>query len=140
MKELIKELAKKAYIEDASKYPGWTYKPGTEVLLKQLEGFSEKFAELIIQECLNIAIQEEHWTPQQGPVESKIKEHFGVESTSQIKPTIRVYGWVWKDKRHEDGCCYVPSYTPATPCKNGELLALVDPNDLNKPLENTHWR
>jgi hypothetical protein len=39
----------------------------------------EKFAELIVRECLNIAAKEEHWAPQQGPVEIKIREHFGVE-------------------------------------------------------------
>lgn len=54
-----------------------------------------------------------------------------------IKPSIRVYGWVWKDKLHED--CYVPSYTPAQPCKAGQLFALVDPADLDHPLENTKW-
>lgn len=52
---------------------------------------------------------------------------------------IRVWGWVWKDKRHEDGCCYLPSYTPAQHVPKGELLALVDPADLHLPLENTEW-
>lgn len=50
---------------------------------------------------------------------------------------IRVWGWVWKDKLYED--CYVPSYTPAQHVPRGELLALVDPNDLYQPLENTKW-
>jgi hypothetical protein len=52
---------------------------------------------------------------------------------------IRVWGWVWKDKRHEDECCYVPSYTPEQPMRNGELLALVHPDDLHEPLKNTEW-
>lgn len=51
---------------------------------------------------------------------------------------IRVWGWVWKDKRHE-GDLYVPSYTPAQHVPRGELLALVDPADLHNPLENTKW-
>ena len=50
---------------------------------------------------------------------------------------IRVWGWVWKDKVY-DGC-YIPSYTPAYPFKDGALLALVDPSDLHRPLENTDW-
>lgn len=57
--------------------------------------------------------------------------------TSQ--PSIRVHGWVWKDRLHQDGCSYVPSYTPAEPYKNGELFALVDPADLHEPLQNTKW-
>ena len=51
--------------------------------------FMEKFAELIMKECAN---------------EQK---------------SIRVWGWVWKDKRHEDECCYIPSYTPAQQMNNG---------------------
>jgi len=53
------------------------------------------------------------------------------------KPAIRVHGWVWKDKMHDD--CYVPSYTPAQHVLRGELFALVDPADLDRPLENTQW-
>jgi hypothetical protein len=52
---------------------------------------------------------------------------------------IRVVGWVWKDKLGEDGCSYIPSYTPAEPFQRGELFALVDPADLDDPLENTEW-
>ncbi len=50
---------------------------------------------------------------------------------------IRVWGWVWKNKRYED--CFVPSYTPEHAMKNGELLALVHPDDLVEPLKNTKW-
>jgi hypothetical protein len=53
------------------------------------------------------------------------------------KPTLRVYGWVWKQDRG-DGV-YEPSYTPAQHVQRGELFALVDPNDLHQPLENTDW-
>jgi hypothetical protein len=34
---------------------------------------------------------------------------------------------------------YEPSYTPAQHVARGELWALVDPNDLHQPLENTDW-
>lgn len=57
----------------------------------------------------------------------------------KITPAIRVWGWVWKDKLHEDGCCYIPCYTPDLPSRRGELLALVHPNDLHQPLERTMW-
>jgi hypothetical protein len=39
----------------------------------------EKFAELIVKECLEIAIEEERHAPFEGPVETKIRQHFGVE-------------------------------------------------------------
>ena len=39
----------------------------------------EKFAELIVRECLEIAIEEELHAPFEGPVETKIRQHFGVE-------------------------------------------------------------
>jgi hypothetical protein len=38
-----------------------------------------KFAELIVRECLEIAIEEERHAPFEGPVETKIRQHFGVE-------------------------------------------------------------
>jgi hypothetical protein len=53
------------------------------------------------------------------------------------KPKLRVYGWVWKQDRG-DGV-YEPSYTPAQHVAKNELFALVDPRDLNQPLENTDW-
>jgi hypothetical protein len=40
----------------------------------------EKFAELIIRECLEIAIEEEQHAPFEGSVETMIRKHFGVES------------------------------------------------------------
>ena len=40
----------------------------------------KKFAELIIRECLEIAIEEEQHAPFEGPVETMIRKHFGVES------------------------------------------------------------
>ena len=59
--------------------------------------------------------------------------------THAPRTKVRVWGWVWKEKRCEDGCCYLPSYTPAQHVPRGELLALVDPADLDSPLENTKW-
>lgn len=51
--------------------------------------------------------------------------------------SVRVWGWVYKEP-HLDGW-YVPSYTPAGLVKQGKLLALVHPDDLHNPLENTDW-
>jgi hypothetical protein len=59
------------------------------------------------------------------------------QPTPATKPTLRVYGWVWKQDRG-DGV-YEPSYTPAQHVQRGELFALVDPKDLHQPLENTDW-
>jgi len=51
--------------------------------VEDIKGFSqqvyEKFAELIVKECLEIAIEEERHAPFEGPVETKIRQHFGVE-------------------------------------------------------------
>lgn len=41
--------------------------------------FNEKFAELIVRECMAIASEEEGHSPFEGPVETKIKQHFGLE-------------------------------------------------------------
>lgn len=64
---------------------------------------------------------------------------FAYRAWEASQKNIRVWGWVWKDRLHEDGCCYIPSYTPAQHVPRGELLALVDPADLNDPLGNTKW-
>lgn len=86
----------------------------------------------------------DHWSIDEGRYltnyldEQKFAELIIAEYAKEQKP-IRVWGWVWKDKRHEDECCYIPSYTPAGPMKNGELLALVHPDDLHEPLKNTEW-
>ena len=39
----------------------------------------ESLAELIVRECLEIAIEEERHAPFEGPVETKIRQRFGVE-------------------------------------------------------------
>jgi hypothetical protein len=69
------------------------------------------------------------------PATIAARNYYGV--TAPAKPTLRVYGWVWKHERC-DGL-YVPSYTPAQHVQRGELWALVDPKDLDQPLENTDW-
>ena len=68
-----------------------------------------------------------------------IKEMQGKEinAWNDMVNKIRVYGWVWKNKRHEDECHYVPCYTPGNHIERGEMLALVDPKDL--PDYYTEW-
>jgi hypothetical protein len=67
MNERIRELAKQAdayawqQIDEGADYD------------KQPQYFAEKFAELIVRECAEIALREEH-----DPYEC-IKKHFGVE-------------------------------------------------------------
>ena len=63
MNERIREIAKQAYIADASKLPNWKFKPETEFLLKQLEGFNEKFADLIIKECIQVLLDRKYDNP-----------------------------------------------------------------------------
>jgi hypothetical protein len=102
-----------------------------------------------------VAVQDEAWKSEQKalaqeaidcatealrdpdhPATIAVREYYGA-TTSATKPTLRVRGWVWKDERC-DGL-YVPSYTPAQPFAENQLLALVDPQDLHQPLENTDW-
>ena len=64
MNERIKELALQASKE--------TFPVGSMAWM-------EMFAELIVRECLTIAREEEYHSPFEGPVETKIKQHFGVE-------------------------------------------------------------
>jgi hypothetical protein len=57
MNERIKELAKQAWIEVATKecHNGYEFGPNGEHALKSLNTTFEKFAELIVAECLAIA-------------------------------------------------------------------------------------
>jgi hypothetical protein len=83
MNERIKELAEqaRAWADDSYKKQNnqftshWDNPIGYTVS----QFFEQKFAELIVRECLDIAIKEECWAPQKGPVEIGIREHFGVE-------------------------------------------------------------
>ena len=61
MNEKVKQLAKQAYEDVISNTPS---------MLVTREMFEQKFAELIVRECIDIV-------PWQ--YEAKIKEHFGVE-------------------------------------------------------------
>jgi hypothetical protein len=74
MNERIKELAKEAGLIQAK-----DFKSGDEVKNIVFSNGLEKFAELIVRECLEIAIEEERHAPFEGPVETKIRQHFGVE-------------------------------------------------------------
>jgi hypothetical protein len=71
MNERIKELAEQAHgvADEIFDRQGKMY---GEIVM-------EKFAELIVGECLKIAIEEERHAPFEGPVETKIRQHFGVE-------------------------------------------------------------
>jgi len=68
MNERINELIKQSYktVQFESGY-------------SQTYFSQEKFAELIIAECIEIAREEEGHSPFEGPVETKIKLYFGVE-------------------------------------------------------------
>jgi hypothetical protein len=85
MNERIRELAEQAYEQK----PLMVLNPETfEIEHKIGNGGvamynrvfnQEKFAELIVRECIDIAREEEGHSPFEGPVETKIKQHFGVE-------------------------------------------------------------
>jgi len=81
MNERIREIAKQAYIADASKLPNWKFKPETELLLKQLGGFNEKFAELIVRECLSVIEEMNPHDPERNidDIFDEIEEHFGIQ-------------------------------------------------------------
>ena len=72
MNERIKELALQAREFATTRHP-----VSNIVLSVNSEKFEEKFAELIVRECLEIAIEEEALF--EGPVETMIRKHFGVE-------------------------------------------------------------
>ena len=66
MNERIRELARQAgYYENP---------PGMSIVLKP--DFAEKFAELIVQECVNVLHDNELWNRH---ISHALKEHFGVE-------------------------------------------------------------
>ena len=70
MNERIKELAKQAF--DTAEYPAdqqYRIEPNSE--------FCKKFAQLIVQECVNVLHDNELWS---RDVSHVFKEHFGVES------------------------------------------------------------
>ena len=73
MNKRIKELAVQARQYAWVNETHWSANAEREAL------FEEKFAELIVRECIDIARDEEGHSPFEGPVETKIKQHFGVE-------------------------------------------------------------
>jgi len=76
MNERIRELAKEAVRTIEVKHEGYRGKGYTE----QVEFFDkEKFAELIVRECLLVTKKQYNDTLPWGGVEDTIKEHFGVE-------------------------------------------------------------
>ena len=52
MNERIKELARQAYVKDSLEHdPDWKQTEVYNCLMNGLDGFFEKFAELIVREC-----------------------------------------------------------------------------------------
>ena len=89
MNERIKLLAEQAYIADSLEYnPNWEKNPVYVELLKELESFHQKFAELLIKECLS-KVDASHPLEERSEwgqnswaeetIKRKIKRHFGVE-------------------------------------------------------------
>jgi hypothetical protein len=81
MNERIKELARQAYVKDSLEHdPDWKQTEVYNCLMNELDGFFEKFAELIIKECAEVA-KETRWAvpPSQEQIARGIKQHFGVE-------------------------------------------------------------
>ena len=72
MNERIKELALEAWITDCSESnPNYRITYSTDLTMKTLEGFAEKFAELIVKECALQCVHNEDM--------DLIEKHFGVE-------------------------------------------------------------
>lgn len=50
---------------------------------------------------------------------------------SEVVEPVRVYDYVWPQRpEHKDDCIYACSYTPGHHLERGELLAVVDPQQL----------
>jgi hypothetical protein len=85
MNERIKELIKAAGLNiDGYGYPIWGCLDGED----EKKAFLEKFAELIVQECVALVEKQDHgtsdlwvsqWDSACRAVSKDIKEHFGVE-------------------------------------------------------------
>jgi hypothetical protein len=87
MNERIKELALQAWMTERTEAdPVYKKSENTEYLLKSIERYNQKFAELIIRECMN-AVCDPRTTYLESMTESsamytareRIKKHFGVE-------------------------------------------------------------
>jgi hypothetical protein len=73
MNERIKELAEQAWDDTKEKF-GSFVDDGGEVDFTFLHEWTEKFAELIVKECANVAADHEALD-----IYEEIREHFGVE-------------------------------------------------------------
>lgn len=87
MHERLKQLAKDAYIRDCQEnQSNWQMNPVAEYLLKDLEGFLEKFAHSIIKEYETLlpdfcpwALADQEGAMQGWHVQFVARRHFGVE-------------------------------------------------------------
>ena len=74
MNERIKELAEQAEINR------FAYNQATMMNERVQEFDKEKFAELIVRECMDLALGSSHREDDMGAIiANKIKQHFGVE-------------------------------------------------------------
>ena len=89
MNDRIKELALKAYNNAGQGTP--------EHLSSFMEVYSEKFAELIVQECLSIIDERKPIVTDRVELWKQIKEHFGVDSQTNGSDIV-------------DVCAYNPQY------------------------------
>ena len=75
MNERIKELARQAYVKDSLEHdPDWKQTEVYNCLMNELDGFFEKFAELIVRECALVVHKK---TGAKSAL--NVLEHFGVE-------------------------------------------------------------
>jgi len=80
MNKRIQELARQAYIEDAkSEDPNYQPADVTDDLLEDLSGVFEKFAQLIVQECMQLN-RDILCEDDPNYLDQIYREHFGVKS------------------------------------------------------------
>ena len=83
MNERIKELARQAYVKDSLEHdPDWKQTEVYNCLMNELDGFFEKFAELIVRECAEVAkhhVMNISTYADADFVDDQIKDHFGIE-------------------------------------------------------------
>lgn len=84
MNEKIKQLVEQAWIADGLEInPNYKKSTTTEYLLKNMEGFHEKFVELIVLECLaNVWYTREEAIDGNisQVIKDRIKQHFGADN------------------------------------------------------------
>ena len=87
MSDRIKELARQAYIADAQKIPNWKVTEITDHLLDSLDGVNQKFAELIIREC--IAEIENHQIPVGNSAAGEMACEWTYDALKEIRANIK---------------------------------------------------